>query len=203
MTDSTARHGHRGQLRQDAEARLKAGITPPAISAPFSVDALALLHKLASNPDSATDALKLLHELQVHQVELDLQHLQLDANERDLADSLARYKALYDFAPAGYLILGRDGKVIKANRASTELLGIGLKEIVGHPIASVLAPESQPILAGLLDNLRNDGVVAYCDAKPANVREDSRQVRITASVSPGGDTVLMVMTRQDTAQAAV
>ena len=68
------------QLRQAAEDSLKQGTTPPTKGWSISADALALLYRLASNPDSAGDALKLLHELQAHQVELDLQHEQLKAN---------------------------------------------------------------------------------------------------------------------------
>ncbi len=90
------------RLRERAEARLKAGSAPPTRGWPTGVGTLQLLHELASTPESAVDALKLLHELQVHQVELDLQHEQIEITQRELAEDLARYQALYELAPLAY-----------------------------------------------------------------------------------------------------
>ena len=78
------------QLRVDAEARLDEGSAPPTNGWTVSVGALTRLHNLASAPESVDDALKLLHELQVYQVELDLQHEQMEATRRELAEDLAR-----------------------------------------------------------------------------------------------------------------
>src|SRR5690606_2737816 len=94
-TDTNARPG----LRLDAEARLKEGSAPSAKVWSTGANALSLLYTLASSPASADDALKLLHELQVHQVELDLLHEQVDNTQRELAEELARYKAFYESAP--------------------------------------------------------------------------------------------------------
>jgi hypothetical protein len=87
-------------LRQQAHHQLVAGVAPQSRGWGVSVEALTLLHRLASQPGSASDALKLLHELQVHQVELDLQQAQLEANERELNDELSRYRLLFEQAPS-------------------------------------------------------------------------------------------------------
>ena len=72
------------QLRRDARHLLDHGASPKIRSGTLGVDALQLLYQRASEPESAADALKLLHELQTFQVELDLMYQQLQANEHDL-----------------------------------------------------------------------------------------------------------------------
>ncbi len=101
-------------LRTHAEGRLADGTAPPSQASPIGLEALRLLHRLATSPATAEDALRLLHELQVHQVELDMQLAQVRTNELELAQELALYRALYEQAPAGYFRLAPDGRVIEA-----------------------------------------------------------------------------------------
>ncbi|OZB14247.1 MAG: hypothetical protein B7X58_08195, partial [Marinobacter sp. 34-60-7] len=87
------------QLRRNARHLLDQGASPRLRSGTLGVDALQLLYQRASEPESAADALRLLHELQTFQVELDLMYQQLQANEQDLTEELAHYRSLYDLAP--------------------------------------------------------------------------------------------------------
>jgi hypothetical protein len=64
------------------------------------------------NPQSAPDPQRLVHELQVHQIELEMQNEEL-RQTRAMADGLlAQYTALYDFAPVGYLTLNERGRIL-------------------------------------------------------------------------------------------
>ncbi len=188
---------NQNHLRLDAETRLREGSTPPTKSWAVSADSLALLYRLASVSDTAGDALKLLHELQVHQVELDLQHEQIEANERDLVHALDRYKAFYDYAPVGYFIVGLDGRIIEVNAAGAELLGVEQNQFYGCRIDRFLAPESQLTMAGLMKKLRDKGSRASCEVRSLDDGNGSRQLRITANVAPDGDIVLMTFCESD------
>lgn len=187
------------KLRVDAERRIKEGTAPPARVASLGTEALALLYRLASNPESASDALQLLHELQVNQVELDLQHGQLEANEHAVAHALARYQAYFDFAPIGYFVVGLDGRVIECNRAGARLLEIEGGELGGQPFAGLLAERSRPALEGLLQALRDGGAEAGCEVH-SGARDGA--LRIAAGLAPGGATVLMVICEIEGSQAA-
>jgi PAS domain S-box-containing protein len=191
MSTPTAEPKKPSKLRADAEARLKEGSAPPTKGWPTGVSALSLLHKLASAPASADDALKLLHELQVHQVELDLQHEQMESTQRELAEDLARYKGLYEFAPVGYFSVGPEGDIIEANLAGAGLFGVGQEELRGRRIDSFLAPESRPVLLEWLKRLRGGASGEACEAKSGGGRV-SRQLQVVASVAPGGGSFLMV-----------
>ena len=69
------------------------------------------------------DSLKLIHELQVHQIELEMQNEELRRVQAELAASESKYRDLYEFAPIGYLTLDGSGKILEANLTSTALLG--------------------------------------------------------------------------------
>lgn len=189
--------GKQAELRLDAETRLKAGTAPLTNGWSLSADALTLLYKLASSPDSAADALRLLHELQAYQVELDLQHAQLEANEREFALELARYKSLYEFAPVGYLVAGLDGRLIESNPAGAELLGVARDEVGGRPVDSFLGTGSRLAFAGLLKQLRDGAAGASCEVQSGDTGSGSRRLRIVANISPGGEAVLMMVSECD------
>jgi PAS domain S-box-containing protein len=194
--------GEQQKLRLDAERRLKEGRAPYARVSSVGTEALTLLYHLASNPESASDALKLLHELQVHQVELDLQHEQIVANEHEVAHALARYKVFYDSAPIGYFIVGLDGQVIECNRAGARLLKIEGEEVGGRPLVSFLADQSRPGFKGLLKALRDGGAGASCEVHSRAGDGASRPLRIAADLAPGGATVLLVICEVERSQAA-
>lgn len=181
------------QLRLAAESRLKEGSAPHSRDCGVSTDTLALLYRLASDPASAADALKLLHELQVYQVELDLQYGQLEANERELANALAHYKTLYEHAPVGYVVISFDGRIIETNLAGIDVLDIEQVEVGVYTVDNFLAPESRSTFAGLLKDLREGGSKGSCEVQSRDRDGGSRTLCIDATRLPGGEVVLMTV----------
>jgi PAS domain S-box-containing protein len=171
------------QLRKEAETRLKAG-TAAASNWTLGVDALQLLHRLSSDPGTAADALKLLHELQVHQVELDLQNEEMHANERRLVAECSRYRELYECAPLGYFCVDFHGEIIESNLAGAALFRVGRDELTAGHINRFLAAESRSVLAEVLKRLAEGGDPQACevmlDAKTGTVQS----LRVMARSSP-------------------
>lgn len=181
------------QLRLDAETRLRQGSAPPSRGWTVGTDALTLLYRLASAPDTAADALKLLSELQTHQVELDLQHAQLEADQQEMAQSLTHYRALFDLAPVGYLVVGVDGQVLEGNRAGAELLGTEPGGLAGQPIAAFFAQDSRPAVLGLIEASREGALGIRCDVESSDRGSGRKPLRISASLAPGGEAALMIV----------
>lgn len=185
-----------GNMRRDAETRLRDGTSTSDHGGVLSPDALSLLYRLSSDPASAGDALKLLHELQVHQVELDLQHGQIETNEQQLGGQLARYKALFEFAPIAYLVLTLDGVVVEANAEASSLFQIAPDESGERRIADLVSTGSQLAVAGLMKRLNGGAARTRCQIRLRDTDDTKDALQLSASVSPGGAAVLCVLSGQ-------
>jgi len=86
---------------------------------------------------------KLVHELLVHQIELELQNEELRESQLELADSRDCFNDLYDFAPVGYVTLDRDTKIVQANLTAVSMLGVTRARLLGRKFTGFITPESQ------------------------------------------------------------
>ncbi len=77
-----------------------------------------------ATPLPAEEPQRLIHELQVHQIELEMQNEELQKSRAEVEAGLALYADLYDFAPVGYFTLDRDGTIRLVNLAGARLLGL-------------------------------------------------------------------------------
>ncbi|MBU0664333.1 MAG: PAS domain S-box protein [Proteobacteria bacterium] len=92
---------------------------------------------------SSEAAQQLLHELRVHQVELEMQNENLRRSQHDVEVLRARYFDLYNLAPVGYLTLSEQGLIIEANLTSANLLGVARGELVKRPLSHFIFSEDQ------------------------------------------------------------
>ncbi|MGA1841015.1 MAG: ATP-binding protein [bacterium] len=86
---------------------------------------------------------KLLHELEVHQIELEMQNEELRNAHEKLLESQERYVDLYDFAPIGYLGIDQNGQILEANLTGAWLLGVERYNLLRTPFSRFIAKESQ------------------------------------------------------------
>ncbi len=98
-----------------------------------------------ANPDARVpeELRRVIEELQVHQIELEIQNQQLRQTQVELEVARSRYFDLYNLAPVGYCMLNDKGLIIEANLASAELLGVSRGELVGRPLFGFILREDQ------------------------------------------------------------
>ncbi|WP_265942456.1 ATP-binding protein [Dechloromonas sp. A34] len=105
----------------------------------------------ASAYSPEVDLAVLVHELQVHQIELEIQNNELLESQAQLEAALARYTELYDFAPVGYFTFSRHGIIRQANLAGARLLGVDRIRLIGRHFADFIALAARPVFAELLN----------------------------------------------------
>jgi PAS domain S-box-containing protein len=92
-----------------------------------------------------TAALEIIHELQVHQIELELQNEELRRTQESLEASRARYFDLYDLAPVSYFTLSDEGVILEVNLTGARLLDVARAALVGRSLSLFILPEDQDI----------------------------------------------------------
>jgi PAS domain S-box-containing protein len=153
-------------LRQQAETVVSGSV----LSSTESMEAM-----------SPAVVLKLLHELQVHQIELEMQNETLRQTQLQLLAMQARYFDLYDLAPISYCTVNEGGIILEANLATAELLGEARGKLVGQRISRYIRKEYQDdyYLCGKL--LLSTGERQNCELQM--VRTDHSNFWVNASIS--------------------
>ena len=103
------------------------------------------------------DIMKMRHELEVHQIELEMQNLEL-MRARDTAELAARkyadlYEEVYDFSPAGYFTLDHTSKIVMLNLSGAQLLGQDRVLLAGKIFSRFITPETRPIFNDFLQKI--------------------------------------------------
>ncbi len=151
-----------------------------------------------------------LHELRVHQIELELQNEELRRAQAELDAARARYFDLYDLAPVGYCTLSEQGLILEANLTAASLLGVARGALVGQPISRFILKEDQSIYYLHLKQLFETGAPQVCELRM--VKQDGAPrlawVRLEATTAaqdeggaPVGRVVLSDITERKTLQA--
>ena len=89
------------------------------------------------------DIQHLIHELRVHQIELEMQNEELRRTQRELELSRDRYSDLYDFAPVGYFTVSETGLILEANLTAATMLGLERGRLIKQPLTRFIASEDQ------------------------------------------------------------
>lgn len=92
---------------------------------------------------SAADIQALIHNLQVHQIELELQNEELRRAQLELQAARDRYADLYNFAPISYFTLDANGAIIEANLTGAALLNVTRSALIGTPLIHFVIPEDR------------------------------------------------------------
>ena len=116
------------------------GRTTPLRTQAAQVLAARPRRKDAAVPD---DHLRLIHELEVHHVELEMQNEELRAAQSKIEKSRAKYAELYDTVPVGYFSLSKRGIILEANLTAARMLGTRRDRLLRAPLAGWLVPESR------------------------------------------------------------
>ena len=147
--------------------------------------------RLASLTPEATR--KLLHELQVHQIELEMQNDELRRAEHELDASRARYFALYDLAPVGYCSVSEQGLILQANLAAATLMGATRSTLVKQALSRFLFKADQDLWYQHRKLLIETGQAQSLELRLAPPDSAPLWVQMAASATQDGSGPLMIL----------
>jgi PAS domain S-box-containing protein len=102
-------------------------------------------HGVAGRTLSPEENQAVIHELQVHQIELELQNEELQRSQVELALALERFSILFHKAPVGYVVLDKDAMIQEVNHTFLDMIGWKGRKPVGRPFFECLAPQALPV----------------------------------------------------------
>jgi len=109
---------------------------------------------------------QMLHELRVHQIELEMQNEELREAQEELYASRTRYFDLYDLAPVGYITLSEQGLILEANLTAVSLLGLVTRRaLIRQPMSRFILREDQDIYYGQHKKLFESGELRRCELR--------------------------------------
>jgi len=140
-----------------------------------------------TKPDKAKstlDAQRLLHELQVHQVELEMQNAELYEARDRLETLLEKYTDIYDFSPVGYFTLTATGTIQQTNLTGADLIATERSRLVGQPFGSFVTAESRSTFSAFLKQVFTTEIRHEADFQLLVKGQPGRVVKIRAQRSP-------------------
>ncbi len=99
-------------------------------------------------PEAQAALERVLHDLSVHQIELELQNEELLRAQQEMQAAHDSYARLYNQAPVGYLSLDSNGIILQTNQTFADMLGISARKIIGKTLAEFILLEDRPIFLG-------------------------------------------------------
>src|SRR5882672_7282508 len=114
---------------------------------------------------SDADSVRALHELEVHQIELEMQNAELQKARDELEVTLEKYTDLYDFAPVGYFSIDQSGVILEANLTGAALLGVERSRLINRRLLLFVSPASQPVFLAFLEKVFTGPRDQTCEAQ--------------------------------------
>ena len=156
-------------LRQKAEDQLKKKPVNPLNQQHFkSLDA---------------ETRKLIHDLAVHQIELELQNEELGLAKQQAVAAVDKYSEIYDFAPSGYFTLSNEGVIIELNIGVSQMLGKERIHLINRPFGVFVSSDTRPMFNLFLENLRKIKAKTECEITILPNAGSPRNVNLTGVYS--------------------
>jgi PAS domain S-box-containing protein len=137
-------------------------------------------------PRTKLETARLVHELEVHQIELEMQNEELQQTRANLEALLARYTDLYDFAPTGYFTLAADGTILAANLTGARLLGIERARLLDRNFRSLVSEADRPVFNTFLLKTFEGKDLEICEVALLRAEAAPLYACVEAMVSEGG-----------------
>jgi signal transduction histidine kinase/ActR/RegA family two-component response regulator len=143
---------------------------------------------------SSAQTQRLLHELRVHQIELEMQNEELRVSRAEVEAGLKRFTDLYDFAPVGYLTLSPEGSIRELNLPAARVLGRERSRLVGGRLRSFVSQGTRLAFDSWLTNVFAHQDKCTCEVVLLRDNQPPLSVELEAKLSFDGQSGRAVVT---------
>ncbi|MDD2899289.1 MAG: ATP-binding protein [Desulfuromonadaceae bacterium] len=147
---------------------------------------LAAKASVVSLPENRISAERIVHELEVHQIELEMQNTELREARFEVETALEKYTDLYEFAPVGYLTLDRNGAISAMNLAAANLLRIMRSLLIGRQFGELVTEESTPTYNAFIESVFTSQRSETCEIEIVDNAGLPRNLQVAAAASASG-----------------
>lgn len=152
----------------------------------------------ANSPGFSSDEMmRLMHELQVHQIELELQNQELRRAQFELDVAKSRYFDLYELAPTGYCVISKLGMIEEANLTIANLLGVERSQLIQKPLSRFIFIEDQDLFylhqrslvkseklqSRELRMVKSDGTIVWVQIASVAIEDSEGKIDIRITIS--------------------
>ena len=137
------------------------------------------------------DILKLIHEFEVHQIELEMQKEELILAKEQAEAATEKYADLYDFAPSGYFTLTKSGKITSLNLTGSKMLGKVRSRLIGSQFGFFVSNDTKPVFNLFLENVFNSTIKDCCEIKLLLGNTHITNVYLTGIINEGSELALI------------
>lgn len=125
------------------------------------------------------DLFQLIHELEVHKIELELQNENLGLARSAAQEAAEKYAELYDFAPSGYVTLSKEGKIVEINLRGANMLGIERSALISNAFGCFVSDDTKPIFILFLENAFKSNTKETCEVSLSTIDKSTKYVHLT------------------------
>jgi PAS domain S-box-containing protein len=144
------------------------------------------LGKNGGVPASDIDTQRLLHELKVHQIELEMQNAELHASRAAVEAEAERYADFYDFSPTAFISLDRNKNITQINLAGAHFLNKERSLLIGQRFDLFVGELDRPAFNACFQQVFTAGVKQTCEVVLNAKERPARIVHIEAALSADG-----------------
>ena len=149
---------------------------------------------LHNSVQSESEVLMLVHELEVHQIELEMQNEELNLAQNQVKLVAEKYTELYDFAPVGYFTLTKNGEIIELNLSGAYFLGNDRSRLKGSRFGFFVSDDTKPTFNSFLDKIFSDNVKEICEVTLSTNSRLLIHVQLTGFATENSERCLITVT---------
>ena len=142
---------------------------------------------------SVAEMLKLIYELEVHQVELELQNEELKKAHTAAAIYAERYHELYDFAPIGYVTLSKEGSITEINLCASQMLDRERSLLINSRLGFFISDDTKPVFNFFLLKTFSEGIQQTCEVTLHAENKLAMNVRLTGIIDKNEEHCLVTL----------